>query len=56
MKIKMHVVCIQTFLKSLFDKVSTNLVPEEKNPPPRGLYATIPMPSSLSKKEGLVRN
>ena len=38
---------IHTFRKSLFDRVSTIFGPEDRKPLPKGLYATMPMPSSL---------
>ena len=46
-------VCVvaQTFRKSSFAIVSTILGPEEKNPLPNGLYATIPIPSSLNNQD-----
>ena len=47
-KLNIWVVDLQTFRKSLLVKLSTILAPDEKNPRPRGLYATIPMPSSLN--------
>ena len=39
---------LQTFRKSSSVRFSRILDPDEKNPRPRGLYATIPIPSSLN--------
>ena len=40
---------MQTFRKSLADKLETMSAPRDKNPRPKGLYVTIPMPSSLKQ-------
>lgn len=42
---------IITLRKSSSGSSSTSLAPLEKNPLPSGLYATIPMPSSLKFSE-----
>ena len=49
-KSKVYVVA-RTFRESSFAIVSTILGPEEKNPLPNGLYATIPIPSSLNNHD-----
>ena len=43
-----------TFRESLSERVSTILAPDDMNPLPRGLYATIPMPNSLKIKTSML--
>lgn len=47
---------VYTLRKREAGKVSAIFGPDEKNPLPNGVYATIPMPSSLNNMGKEIRN